>query len=129
MEFADELKKVLQEVTLEIKNELDSEAKKIAEETARELKETSPRRKHNRKHYADGWEVKVTRSTNEITNVYTVHNSIKPQLTHLLNKGHAKKGGGWVNGDFHIDKAEENARKKMEGKVGEVIAKIKPTNY
>lgn len=129
MEFADELKKVLQEVTQEIKNELDAEAKKIAEETVKELKEKSPKRNHSGKHYADGWDVEVTRSTNEVTNVYTVHNSIKPQLTHLLNKGHAKKGGGWVNGDFHIDKAEENARKKMEGKAGEVIAKIKPTNY
>ena len=129
MEFAEKLKSILYEVTLEMKSDLDGVAKKIAEETAEELKRTSPKRNHSEKHYADGWDVEVTDSVNEQTKVYTVHNKNKPQLTHLLNKGHGKKGGGWVNGDSHIDNAEDAARKKMEAKAGEVIAKIKQTNY
>lgn len=122
MEFAEQLAKHFMEITLELKAELDAEAEKIAEETADLLARTSPERTGV---YGSGWTVEVTKALNNDTKIYTVHNKNKPGLTHLLNSGHATKNGGWVNGDGHFDKAKEYAIKRMEGKVGEVVAKNK----
>lgn len=43
------------------------------------------------------------------------------RLAHILNNGHAKKGGGFVRGDKHISKNEEIARKELEQGIEAVI--------
>lgn len=43
------------------------------------------------------------------------------RLAHLLNNGHAKKGGGFVRGDNHISKNEELAEKELEQGIKAVI--------
>ena len=44
-------------------------------------------------------------------------------LTHLLNDGHANRGGGRTEGDNHIGIAEQNAIESLENKIKEVIEK------
>lgn len=49
---------------------------------------------------------------------------VKPphyRLTHLLEHGHAKRGGGWVESRAHIGKNAEIARRDFEQKVKEAI--------
>ena len=56
--------------------------------------------------YAKGWRMKKT------SKGYIVHNKTDYQLTHLLEHGHARKGGGRdVKAKVHIRPAEENAIK------------------
>ena len=47
--------------------------------------------------YAKGWQPDVVVNQHGVTVV--VHNKKKPGLAHLLEKGHAKAGGGRVAGD------------------------------
>ena len=86
----------------------DEAAIQAAKKTVKELKATSPRRSGK---YAKGWTYKKEKSGSCI-----VYNRSRPQLTHLLEKGHPVKGRGkTVTGQArafpHIADAEETAEK------------------
>ncbi len=82
-------------------------ARKVASEGTKRLKETSPKGRGSRKgHYADGWTVTAIRkNANEFS--FVVHNRKKPGLTHLLENGHALRGGGRARAFPHIKAVEE----------------------
>lgn len=103
-----------------VEKELDTYAKdtatavkKAVQEAAdgavKELKSTSPKKTGR---YAKSWRQKKEKesSSGEEITVYAG----RYQLTHLLENGHAKRGGGRVAGIPHIKPAEQNAIKKLE---------------
>ena len=63
--------------------------------------------------YAKSWKTKVTKeSANAL--VITVHSPTRYMLAHLLENGHAKRGGGRVPGSPHIKPAEKAGIEKLE---------------
>ena len=66
--------------------------------------------------YQKGWAVKKTSAKAGQVSI-TVYNRKKPGLTHLLEKGHAKRGGGRVAGQPHIAPGEEYAVSELENKI------------
>jgi hypothetical protein len=66
--------------------------------------------------YAKSWSVKNTKETSNTLEV-TVYSKNRYQLAHLLEFGHAKRGGGRVNGKSHIAPAEEKAVSELEQEI------------
>ena len=63
--------------------------------------------------YAKSWVVKTEKETAHSLEV-VVHSKNRYQTAHLLEHGHAKRGGGRVAGIPHIAPAEEKAVKQLE---------------
>ena len=71
--------------------------------------------------YKKSWAVKTTRETANALEV-TVHSRNRYQLAHLLEFGHAKRGGGRTRAFSHIAPAEQRAAEIL---VREVEAALK----
>lgn len=84
---------------------------KVGRETAAELRATSPKKTGE---YASGWRMRTENKVGQGATV-RVYNARKPQLTHLLENGHEKRGGGFVGAIPHI----QPAFKKAEGRLKE----------
>lgn len=81
----------------------------VTQEAVQELKDSSPRKSGR---YARGWTSKtVEDSPTGVTKA--IHNRVA-SLTHLLENGHATRGGGRVAGIRHIAPVEEKAILKIE---------------
>ena len=63
--------------------------------------------------YAKSWAVKTEKETAHSLEV-VVHSKNRYQIAHLLEHGHAKRGGGRVAGIPHIAPAEEKAVRQLE---------------
>lgn len=63
--------------------------------------------------YSKSWSVKTTKETSNTLEL-TVYSPKKYQLAHLLEYGHAKRGGGRTKAQPHIAPAEEAAISQLE---------------
>lgn len=91
----------LQEYGNVLQEKIEVESKEVAQDLVKVLKGgNTPKFTGD---YRKGWRVKKAK------NKYIVHNKTDYQLTHLLEHGHAKRGGGRVAAKVHIRPAEENA--------------------
>ena len=86
------------------------------QEAVNELKQHSPK---NRGKYVRGWTSTATKETN-LALTKTIHNRT-PGLTHLLENGHAKRGGGRVEGIRHIAPVEEKMIRQFEERLKEKL--------
>lgn len=111
-DIATEITNTIQEYTEDVSSAIEEENKNIANEAVKELRNTSPKKTGQ---YAKGWTKKKQ------GNGYVIYNKKKPQLTHLLEHGHAKRGGGRVSGKPHIRPVEERAIKDLENNVIKII--------
>lgn len=72
--------------------------------------------------YRKGWKLKTERQIiNDDVASVTVYNKDRGYLTHLLENGHQKAGGGRVAAIPHIKPAEEEARQYLDGAVQRVV--------
>lgn len=108
-----ELESYRQEVTDGLKESI----RKTSQNTRKRLANTSQKASGD---YAKGWKVKVAHEDREDIRI-VIHNKNKPQLTHLLEHGHAKVSGGRVEGKPHIAPAEKAAEKELMNQVKVVI--------
>lgn len=105
-----EIAKALQEYSEMVAEDVKKIAKKAAKEAVDDIKSTSPKKTGE---YASGWKSKIEKEDSAGINI-KIFNAKRPWLTHLLEKGHAKRGGGRVEGIPHIKPAEEKAIKAFE---------------
>lgn len=92
----------------EIQELIQEEADRIAKEGVKTLRATSPKNKRNtatKGRYAKGWKVKKESRKGEVHCI--IHNKTDYQLTHLLEKPHLKRNGGYTKPIVHIKPVEE----------------------
>lgn len=107
---------LLEQYGEEIRKELDADIPAVAKETAKKIKADAPKRTGE---YAKSWKTKV--STNLYGDTTATVYSTKPGLPHLLEFGHANRGGGRTQPAEHIAPAEEWAEKEITKRVKEAI--------
>ncbi|MGY3419122.1 hypothetical protein ACVWY4_005351 [Bacillus mycoides] len=110
--LANDIARELQRYGKEVEEKLEVEKEGVANDLVSDLKENSPK---NTGKYARGWRKKKD------GNAIIVHNALKPQLTHLLEKGHAKANGERVPAQVHIAPAEEKAINEFSERVERAI--------
>lgn len=112
--FAEVVKKYLNEYGDYTVGVMTEEIPKVAKEAAKKLRQTSPKRTGE---YARNWKSRV--ETGRLAVVATVYGD-KPtySLAHLLEHGHAKRGGGREVGKVeHIAPVEQWAVDEAENRI------------
>lgn len=112
-ELAGEIVLAIRAYTEDVSEAIDQAARDTAKALAKDLRETSPKKTGE---YAKGWTHRK-----EAPGSYRVYNKKKPQLTHLLEHGHAKAGGGRVEGILHIKPARDRHIPQFEKKVRQIL--------
>ena len=109
-QMADEIMKGLKEYADLATDEMKAAVKDAGKLAKEEIAETAPK---DTGKYAKSWTSKVTAESSDNIQV-TVYSPKKYQLAHLLEHGHAKRGGGRTAAQPHIAPAEEKAERKLE---------------
>ena len=113
--MADEIMKGLTEYADLAEEGMKKAVKKTAKD---EISANAPKRTGT---YAKSWSTRKTKENSHSLEM-TVHSKNRYQLAHLLEKGHAKRGGGRVSGRPHIAPAEENGVQLLEQLIKEALS-------
>ncbi len=117
-QLAAEIARGLAEYSQDVVERVNASSERVGKAAVKRLKQTSPKRTGA---YAKAWAMKtepeVGQPHTRIIHVKAPHY----RLAHLLEYGHAKVGGGRVEGIPHIRPAEEEAIREFTEAVEEAI--------
>ena len=116
--LAEEVMKGLQEYSELADDEMKKAVRKMATSVKKEISANAP---HDTGTYAKSWTSSKVRETSHNLQM-TVHSRNRYRLAHLLEKGHAKRGGGRVQGKPHIAPAEKNGEELLETLIRKAIS-------
>ena len=117
VDLAKEVQKALKDYSEDVSDKMQEVVPKVAKDAAKKLRSESPKRTGK---YAKGWTTTVEKG--RLTVSATIHGkSGTYQLAHLLEHGHANRGGGRTPGQVHIAPVEEWAVEEVERKIKEGI--------
>ena len=94
-------------------DDLKKAVKKAGDEAKKDIQNNAPVKTGA---YKKSWTVKTTKETSNAMEV-VVHSKNRYQLAHLLEFGHAKRGGGRTRAFPHIAPAEQRAAELLEREV------------
>ena len=112
-DLADAVMKELNEYSDVVADDMKAAVKKAGNTVKNQIKATAPK---DTGKYAKSWSVKNTRETSNTLEV-TVHSRNRYQIAHLLENGHAKRGGGRVVARPHIAQAEQMGITQLEQEI------------
>ena len=98
-------------------DELKAAVRKAGTNVKKGIKANAPKKSGA---YSKSWTVKTTKETSNSLEL-TVCSPKKYQLAHLLEFGHAKRGGGRTKAQPHIKPAEESAIQELENTIHKAL--------
>ena len=108
--LADAIMEGLQEYANMATDEMKVAVKKAAKTVKKDIQAGAPVKSGA---YSKSWATKTMKDSSVALEV-VVHSKNRYQLAHLLEKGHAKRGGGRVGGRVHIAPAEQHGMEQLE---------------
>lgn len=117
IDLSKEVGKILETYGDDVKEAVKEAVPKVAKGAVKKLRHESPSRTGK---YAKGWTQK-TESDRLGTSATVYGGKNTYPLAHLLEHGHAKRGGGRVNGITHIAPVEEWATEELEKEIKEAV--------
>lgn len=109
---------ILAEYSVDVSKAAEEAITQVAKEATKKLKQSAPRRTGK---YAKGWANKVDKGFMTVEAVVYGKTGTY-QLAHLLENGHAKRGGGRTAPIVHIAPVEEWAVKEVEQRIREKVS-------
>lgn len=116
-DFSAQMISALQEYSNTTSEQVEKILSDVAKEAQKKLKSTSPKNKGT---YKKGWSVTIERRNGKC--VARIHNK-RYQLTHLLEKGHRSRNGGWVQARPHIATVNDWAAQETEKRIKEALGR------
>lgn len=107
----------LQEYAEMATDEMKKAVKKAGNTIRNEIRENAPKETGT---YANSWAVKKQEETANAINL-VVHSRNRYQIAHLLEHGHAKRGGGRVAAKPHIAAAEQTGIDNLEKEIEKAL--------
>lgn len=114
-QLADQIRLILSEYEGDVLRNSKECVRKVGSKGVQALKSASMAKFGGTGKYAAGWTQKVTEGRFGAETV--LHNATTPGLPHLLEHGHAKRGGGRVPGRAHIKPVEETMVREFENMI------------
>ena len=111
--LASAVMKELNEYSDLVCDDMKAAVKKAGDTVRKEIKANAPK---DTGAYSKSWSVKNTRENSHALEV-TVYSRNRYQLAHLLEFGHAKRGGGRVAAKPHIAAAEQMGIAQLEQEI------------
>ena len=117
-QLAAEIAKGLAEYSQDVVEKVNASSERIGKEAVKQLRQTSPKKTGR---YAKSWTMTTERAYAQPHKRIVHAKAPHYRLTHLLEHGHAKRGGGRVEGRPHIRPAEEEVIREFTREVEEAI--------
>lgn len=114
-----EIGKILTKYGDDIATNIKDAAKEVTQKGVKAVKSNSKSKFEGTGKYASGWTSQM--KTNQYSSQGVIYNKSKPGLPHLLEHGHAKRGGGRTNGVEHIKPVEEEVIRLFEEAIKKAI--------
>ena len=111
--LADAVMKEMNDYAETTAEDVKSAVRKAGSSVKKEISANAPKKTGA---YSKSWSVKTTKETSNSLEV-TVYSPTKYRLAHLLEYGHAKRGGGRTSARPHIAPAEQNAIDQLEREI------------
>ena len=109
---------ILSEFSTDVTKAAQEAVTEVSKEAVKKLKQTAPRGRTGK--YAKGWTSKVEKTVTDAESIIYGKRGTY-QLAHLLENGHAKRGGGRTAPIVHIKPVEEWAISEVEKKIREKV--------